>query len=127
MQSYISNLEASFPFIYSQSKVSSSTNNSSANASSTSSATVSPPNAALSVNLTDEILPNRLPLKRRLVEFRFGRDGGTVTLPSIITTKKGAAHSSTDKQATNNSGASGNGKNLLFSSRFHYFCCSYFY
>ena len=29
---------------------------------------------------TDEILPNKLPLKRRLAEFRFGRDGGSVSV-----------------------------------------------
>lgn len=111
MQGYISGLEASFPFIYSQSKASSNNNSSnSTNASSTSSATVSPPNLALSGSLTDEILPNRLPLKRRLIEFRFGRDGGTVSLPSAINTKKGAVQSTTEKQTNN----SGNGNSLFF-------------
>ena len=29
---------------------------------------------------SDEILPNKLPLKRRLSEFRFGRDGGSLSI-----------------------------------------------
>lgn len=94
MQNLILSLEGQFPQIYSQSKLinsgsggnsvnltnpqnltsSSSSHSSSASSLSTTSTIVT--TAASS----DEILPNKLPLKRRLSEFRFGRDGGTLTV-----------------------------------------------
>lgn len=46
---------------------------------SSSASSLSHPGPLSSTN-TDEILPNKLPLKRRLVEFRYGRDGGSLIL-----------------------------------------------
>lgn len=102
MQNLILSLEGQFPQIYSQSKLLNSGNNLNVNnpnstqsshftshssqpsphSSSTSSVSTSVPSVTSTVSSTnsDEILPNKLPLKRRLSEFRYGRDGGTLTV-----------------------------------------------
>lgn len=110
MQDFILSLEAQFPFIYSQKRSgSSSVANSSSNlmtatsssinllpatssslsmastvastvSASSSVATPSATTGNASTSVSDEVLPNKLPLKRRLAEFRFGRDGGTLSL-----------------------------------------------
>ena len=110
MQNFILSLESQFPLIYSQKRtgsagsiVSSSAvavgggvansvllpaTSSSLSMSSTGSSGLAPSSTAptsttastLNTTVSDEILPNKLPLKRRLAEFRFGRDGGTLSV-----------------------------------------------
>ena len=102
MQNLILSLEGQFPQIYSQSKLlnsgsgnlinlnnpqnpqnlTSSHSSLSSSASSLSATTSIANSLAVTTTTTnsDEILPNKLPLKRRLSEFRFGRDGGTLTI-----------------------------------------------
>jgi hypothetical protein len=101
MQNLILSLEGQFPQIYSQSKllnssncmnltnsqnVTSSSSSSSSHSSSASSLSTAPAINSITIPTnSDEILPNKLPLKRRLSEFRFGRDGGTLTVGKKVT------------------------------------------
>lgn len=94
MQNFVLSLEGQFPTIYSQSKNHVLANNSSSvgissnhssHSSSISSLSLTNSTAGSSVTAptstaSEEILPNKLPLKRRLSEFRFGRDGGTMSI-----------------------------------------------
>lgn len=116
MQNLILSLEGQFPQIYSQSKLLNSGNSgnlinlnnpqnltSSHSSLSSSASSLSAASTANSVAVTapstttnsDEILPNKLPLKRRLSEFRFGRDGGTLTI-----SKKGGGSAGTGSSGT---------------------------
>lgn len=103
MQNLFLSLEGQFPQIYSQSKLINSTGNSInltnpqnlISSTSHSSSTSSLSTTSTTVTTSDEILPNKLPLKRRLSEFRFGRDGGTLTVG-----KKGAVIGSSNSTST---------------------------
>jgi len=128
MQNLILSLEGQFPQIYSQSKLlnsgsgsgnlinlnnpqnlqnltsSHSSLSSSASASSLSATTSITNSLAVTTTTTnsDEILPNKLPLKRRLSEFRFGRDGGTLTIGKKGSTGTGSGSSGTKTNTNTN-------------------------